>query len=126
MPACSEKPEASVRVDVSVTASLYADSPYRDQFVCVLRQVGIDRVLFGSDYPFYTTTEAIIGSLPAPARMTLWQTPGARGCAAEGSEEQNRRSRSSSLESDRLHSSGTSSGESVETDRSENQTSCGR
>lgn len=38
---------------------MYVDSPYREQFVWVLRQVGMEQILFGSDYPFYTPSEAI-------------------------------------------------------------------
>ncbi len=49
----------NIWVDVSYTAGLYAGSPYHEQFVWVLRQIGIDRVLFGSDYPLRTTSEAI-------------------------------------------------------------------
>lgn len=36
-----------------------ADSPYRGHFVWVLRQLGIERVLFRSDYPLHTPSEAI-------------------------------------------------------------------
>jgi len=42
----------NVWVDLSATGPLFARSPFRDQFVWVLRQVGVDRLLFGSDYPF--------------------------------------------------------------------------
>lgn len=49
----------NIWMDMSVTASTYAGSPYREQFVWVLRQIGMDRILFGSDYPFYTTSAAI-------------------------------------------------------------------
>jgi hypothetical protein len=40
-----------VWIDVSATASLLANGPFAEQFVWVLRKVGTDRVLFGSDYP---------------------------------------------------------------------------
>ncbi len=40
-----------VWVDVSVIAGLLAGGPLAEQLVWVLRKVGIDRVLFGSDYP---------------------------------------------------------------------------
>lgn len=36
---------------MSATASLLANGPFAEQFTWVLRQVGTDRVLFGSDYP---------------------------------------------------------------------------
>jgi uncharacterized protein len=40
-----------VWIDISATATLLANGPFADQFVWVLRKVGIDRVMFGSDYP---------------------------------------------------------------------------
>jgi uncharacterized protein len=40
-----------VWIDISSTASLLVGGPYAEQFVWVLRKVGIDRILFGSDYP---------------------------------------------------------------------------
>ncbi len=46
-------------LEVSVAAPLYADSPRHDEFVWVLRKLGTDRVLFGSDYPVFTPTESI-------------------------------------------------------------------
>jgi hypothetical protein len=48
-----------VYVDISAAAPLYADSPYADQFIWVLRKVGTDRILFGSDFPLYTPAEAL-------------------------------------------------------------------
>jgi uncharacterized protein len=41
----------NVWVDISVTSVLLAGSPFAEQFVWVLRKVGIDRIVFGSDYP---------------------------------------------------------------------------
>jgi uncharacterized protein len=41
----------NVWVDLSAAGPLFATSPYREQFVWVLRHVGVDRLLFGSDYP---------------------------------------------------------------------------
>jgi len=41
----------NVWVDLSATGPLLAQSPYREPFVWVLRKVGVDRLLFGSDYP---------------------------------------------------------------------------
>jgi predicted TIM-barrel fold metal-dependent hydrolase len=40
-----------VWIDISVMGPLYAESPFAEQFTWVLRKVGLDRVLFGSDYP---------------------------------------------------------------------------
>lgn len=41
----------NVWFDLSVVAAFYADSPYRDELTWVIRAVGIDHVLFGSDWP---------------------------------------------------------------------------
>lgn len=51
--------KGKVYVDISAAAPMFADSPYAEQFVWVLRKVGVDRLLFGSDYPLYTPTEAL-------------------------------------------------------------------
>ncbi len=36
--------------DLSATAHFFADSPYEEQLVWVARQIGTDRLLFGSDW----------------------------------------------------------------------------
>jgi hypothetical protein len=41
----------NVWVDISVTALMLAGGPFAEQFAWVLRKFGVDRVLFGSDYP---------------------------------------------------------------------------
>jgi len=41
----------NVYFDISATVLLAADSPIEDEFVWTLRNVGIDHVLLGSDYP---------------------------------------------------------------------------
>ena len=62
-------------VDLSAVAAMYADSPYRDELVYVIRKIGVDRVLFGSDMPFARTpVEAIadverLGLRPAEERL---------------------------------------------------------
>lgn len=38
-------------IDISAAAPLLAGGPFQEQFVWVLRKVGVDRILFGSDYP---------------------------------------------------------------------------
>jgi hypothetical protein len=43
--------QRNVWIDISVTALMLAGSPFAEQFAWVLRKVGIDRVIFGSDYP---------------------------------------------------------------------------
>jgi uncharacterized protein len=49
----------NVWVDISVTGALLAGGPFADQFAWVLRKVGIDRVVFGSDYPLDDPQEAV-------------------------------------------------------------------
>jgi uncharacterized protein len=43
--------QRNVWVDISVTAPMLAGGPYAEHFAWVLRKVGVDRVVFGSDYP---------------------------------------------------------------------------
>jgi len=45
----------NISVDLSAIAHLYADSPCSGQLVYVIRQLGTDRVLFASDFPFDRT-----------------------------------------------------------------------
>jgi hypothetical protein len=54
----------NVWIDISVTGPMLAGGPFADQFVYVLRTVGIDRVVFGSDYPVddpLTAVRAVTG-----------------------------------------------------------------
>jgi uncharacterized protein len=48
----------NVWFDVSVIAVAYANSPVAAELVWTLRQVGMDRVLFGSDWPVDTPGRA--------------------------------------------------------------------
>lgn len=50
---------ANVWHDVSWAAPTWADSPYSAQFSWVCRQVGLDRLLFGSDYPLVHPVSAL-------------------------------------------------------------------
>ncbi|MGH9072274.1 MAG: amidohydrolase family protein [Acidimicrobiales bacterium] len=52
-----------VWIDISATASLLAAGPYVEQFVWVLRKVGMDRILFGSDYPLDNPRTALANVL---------------------------------------------------------------
>ena len=45
--------------DISVTGPMLAGGPFAEQFAWVLRKVGIDRVVFGSDYPLDDPLAAI-------------------------------------------------------------------
>ncbi|MDP2274903.1 MAG: amidohydrolase family protein [Archangium sp.] len=50
--------QRNVWVDLSATAHFFADSPYEDQLVWLARQIGVDRVLFGSDFPIDSPAHA--------------------------------------------------------------------
>jgi predicted TIM-barrel fold metal-dependent hydrolase len=52
--------QRNVWVDLSVIAVMVADSPRRDELLWTLRQIGMDRVLFASDFPANTPEEAIV------------------------------------------------------------------
>ena len=45
-------------VDLSYAAKMFASSPYREHFAWVVRQVGIERLLFASDFPLDNPVEA--------------------------------------------------------------------
>jgi uncharacterized protein len=49
----------NVWFDISAIAPTYADSPVQAELVWTMRKVGMDRILFGSDWPVYTPSEAI-------------------------------------------------------------------
>lgn len=57
----------NVYFDLSATAVLVADSPIEEEFIWTLRNVGIDRVLLGSDYPQLSLAK----SLDALERLDL-------------------------------------------------------
>lgn len=53
----------NVWVDLSATAPLLAHGPFAEQFAWVCRKVGVDRLVFGSDYPLEdprTSVDAVI------------------------------------------------------------------
>ena len=49
----------NVWIDLSATGPLLSGGPFAAQFEWVLRKVGIDRLLFGSDYPLCELREAV-------------------------------------------------------------------
>ena len=52
----------NIYFDVSATITLMADSPLEQEFIWTLRNVGIDKILLGSDFPQFTlkqTTDAL-------------------------------------------------------------------
>ena len=50
---------SNVWYDLSATIHIYADSPYKNQLEWVIRSIGVDRVLFGSDNPIVSLSEAL-------------------------------------------------------------------
>jgi predicted TIM-barrel fold metal-dependent hydrolase len=48
-----------VWIDISVAAAMFANGPFAEQFTWVLRRVGTDRIVFGSDYPLDDPLQAI-------------------------------------------------------------------
>ncbi|MDD2774178.1 MAG: amidohydrolase family protein [Elusimicrobiales bacterium] len=51
----------NVWFDTSFVATMFAGSPYQEQLVWVIRKIGVDRFLYGSDYPIFDTEDAIAG-----------------------------------------------------------------
>ncbi|MBI3181613.1 MAG: amidohydrolase family protein [Myxococcales bacterium] len=49
----------NVWFDLSAVTRFYADSPYREQLLFVCRKVGVDRLLFGSDFPMVQPSQAV-------------------------------------------------------------------
>ena len=49
----------NIHFDISATVTLLADSPLEDEFVWTIRNVGIDNVLLGSDFPQMTLADAL-------------------------------------------------------------------
>lgn len=45
--------------DISATVELVADSPVEDEFIWTLRNVGIDNLLLGSDFPQYSLEQNV-------------------------------------------------------------------
>jgi predicted TIM-barrel fold metal-dependent hydrolase len=44
----------NIYFDVSATVALVADSPVEAEFVWTMRNIGMDHILLGSDYPQYS------------------------------------------------------------------------
>ncbi len=51
--------EDNIHFDLSATVTLVADSPLADEFVWTLRNVGIDNVLLGSDFPQLSLQQSV-------------------------------------------------------------------
>ncbi len=46
-------------MDVSAISPKLGSLPYKDQIMFVMRKVGIDQFLFGSDFPIFTFEESV-------------------------------------------------------------------
>jgi predicted TIM-barrel fold metal-dependent hydrolase len=49
----------NIYFDLSATVALLADSPIEDEFVWTIRNVGVEHVLLGSDYPQYSLEQNV-------------------------------------------------------------------
>lgn len=49
----------NVWFDLSAVSHVFANSPFTEQLVFVCRSIGMDRVMFGSDFPVVTPSQAI-------------------------------------------------------------------
>src|SRR5690606_40790743 len=49
----------NIYFDISATVALFADSPIEDELVWTMRNVGIDHLLLGSDYPQYSLEQNV-------------------------------------------------------------------
>lgn len=56
----------NINFDISATVAMVADSPIEAEFVWTIRNVGIDHVLLGSDYPQFSLEQNLtaLGHLP--------------------------------------------------------------
>jgi uncharacterized protein len=50
----------NVWFDLSAVAPAYADSPVQEELVWTMRKIGIDRMIFGSDWPVHSPKEAMM------------------------------------------------------------------
>jgi len=49
----------NIYFDISATVTLAADAPIEDEFIWTMRNVGIDHILIGSDYPQFTLAQTL-------------------------------------------------------------------
>lgn len=49
----------NIYFDISATSVLAADSPLEEEFIWTLRNVGVDHVILGSDYPQFRLSDAL-------------------------------------------------------------------
>lgn len=49
----------NIYFDISATVTLIADSPLEEEFIWTMRNVGIDKILLGSDFPQFNLKQAV-------------------------------------------------------------------
>lgn len=49
----------NIYFDISATVTIVADSPIEAEFVWTMRNIGIDRIILGSDYPQFSLAESV-------------------------------------------------------------------
>lgn len=69
----------NVYYDLSATATFLADSPFAEQLAWTVRKLGVDRVMFGSDFPMFAPDAALaaldrLGFSPDERRALLHDT----------------------------------------------------
>ena len=67
----------NIHFDISAIVVLMADAPFEDEFVWTLRNVGIDRILLGSDYPQLSLADTVdalerLGLTPEETAKIRW------------------------------------------------------
>ena len=49
----------NIYFDISATVTLVAGSPIKSEFVWTIRNIGVDHVMLGSDYPQFTLRQTV-------------------------------------------------------------------
>jgi predicted TIM-barrel fold metal-dependent hydrolase len=49
----------NIYFDISATVTLVAGSPIRSEFVWTIRNIGVDHIMLGSDYPQFTLRQTV-------------------------------------------------------------------
>jgi uncharacterized protein len=49
----------NVYFDISATVNIYADSPLKDEYTWIMRSIGIDKILFGTDFPTFSLSQTL-------------------------------------------------------------------
>lgn len=49
----------NVYFDISASINIYADSPLEDEYTWIIRSIGVDKILFGTDFPTFSLTQTL-------------------------------------------------------------------